>query len=159
MTDLGFGQAGFGGSIAGYGEIVPINSVVSKLFRLPEDTTKQGNSPAINTTTGDIIRDPETGIHMGMRDTQQQVYLAIRTLKYSSSVADFGLDFNGKIIQPSTFQKLQDAVRATLQSLVDQGKIEIVSITVSRINSNGLSCIVDWRDLFTGKKIPFRFSI
>lgn len=160
MADYGLGQAGFGSSIIGYGQINPVNSTVKKLFRLPSDPTKQGNAAAIDTVTGDVILDPETGIHMGMRDTQQQVYLAIRTLKYSSSVADFGLDFNGKIIQPSTFQKLQDAVRLTLKSLVDQNKISITSINVSRLNKTGLKCIVEWKDLTSAIQPPaFQFSI
>ena len=160
MTDVGFGQAGFGGCIAGYGEIVPVNSIVSKLFRLPEDTTRQGNSAAINTTTGDIIRDPETGIHMGMMDTQQSVYLAIRTVKYKSSVMDFGFDFKAEVIQPSTIQKLQDAVKAALKFLVDANKISIQSIDVSIYNKTGLRCVVTWKDLTQATQPPaFAFTI
>lgn len=158
MTDLGIGIAGFGSAIAGYGEIVPINSTVKKLFRLPEDLALQGNAVAINTLTGDVIRDQETGIHMGMVDTYQQVYLAIRTLKYSCSVSDFGLDFSADIINESTTKKLDDAVRTTLKSLVDQNRIEIILIKTERVKQTGLSCEVRWKDKNTNKVFPFRFS-
>jgi hypothetical protein len=159
MTDLGIGVCGFGSSIVGYGEIIPFNSTVQKLFRLPSDINLQGNAPAIDPQTGDMILDPETGINMGMDDTAQAVYLALRTLKNSSSVQDFGLDFKSKIINQTTVQKLQDAVRKALLALTTAKNIEIKSIIVTRTKQNALSCEVIWKNLSTNKSFDFNFTI
>lgn len=159
MYDLGIGLCGFGSSIAGYGEILPANSTVQKLFRLPSDKNLQGNAPAIDPQTGDMILDPETGIHMGMDDTQQAVYLALKTFKNSSSVLDFGLDFRSKIINQTTIQKLQDAVKETLKDLTSAKRIEIKEIKVTRPKQNALYCNVVWKNLLTNKSIEFGFPL
>jgi hypothetical protein len=158
-TDLGLGVAPLGTALYGYGAPTTLNSTVSKLFLKEEDLTVQANSPAINTKSGDFIRDPETGIHRGMDSVQQMVYLALRTAKNSSLVPNFGINRPPKVITDGVEREIQQTVQDALSDLILRRLVELISVEVQRIKTTGLQILVNWRNLTNSENNTFRITL
>lgn len=153
---LGLGRSGFGSSVFGYGTPGTVNSTAEKLYL--DESKAQRNAAAINTVTGDIVRDPLTGIHVGMDSVQQQVYLALRTIRGSAVVADLGINFKIKVISDTIAQKVRDAVTEALADLVARQLVRIENITTERIKLTGIRIIVKWFNMTNGETVTSRWD-
>lgn len=157
FDDLGAGECGAGSSFFGYGEPYTQNSTAGKVFL--DANGRQRNAALINPNTGDIVRDMTTGIHMGMDSVAQMVYLALRTIKGSSVISSFGIEFKFKTISNTTVQKVKEAVQAALQDLVLRQLIEITEITVNRAKVTGIEYTVKWKNLTNGETNTQNFQV
>jgi hypothetical protein len=158
-SSLGMGLSAFGSSRMGFGTPGTINSTVAKLFLKELDQSVRGNAEAINPVTGDYVRDTTTGIHRGMDSVQQMVYLALRTVKNSTLVPNFGLRNFGEVITDSTRNDIINAVNETLRDLVLRQLIEIVSIEVTRVKAIAYQILVKWRNITNNETNVFRISL
>lgn len=149
MPELGIGRAPLGRSSLGYGSPSVANSTSMKAL-LDEFGVKR-NAMKINTVTGDFVRDPVTGIHLGMDSVQQQVYLALRTLKGSAVVQSLGIAFKIKTLSETTEQKVKEAVATALLSLTSRSLIRVDSVKAERVRMTGLSVLVTWTNLTTNE--------
>lgn len=156
MPDLGFGLAAFGSSSFGYGESAVVNSTSAKLYL--DTKGAQHNAAEINTVTGDLVRDPETGLHRGMDSVGQMVYLALRTLKGSSIVRELGINMRVKLLSETTTQKVRDAVNEALSNLVSRQLVEVTQINAERFGMTGLRVSVIWKNLTNGETETSRWS-
>lgn len=154
--DLGLGRFGLGLGSFGYGVPAKANSTSVKLFL--DQTKEQRNAAEINTVSGDIVRDQVTGIHRGMDSVEQQVYLALRTLRGSSVIADLGINIKIKVISDTLAQKVRDAVTEALSSLVSRRLVRVESISVERIKLTGVRVIVKWFNMTNGETITSRWD-
>jgi len=145
MPNLGIGAAPLGSSSLGFGSPAKQNSTSSRLYQGPDGVRR--NASALNTMTGDIQRDAQNGIHTGMDSIQQQVYLAIRTIKGSAIVQSLGMALKVKTISETTAQKVKQAITAALADLVTRQLIVVNTITVERIKITGIRVIVTWTNL------------
>ncbi len=156
MPDVGIGLAPLGSSSLGFGAPTRLNSTTAKLYLAADGTRK--NAAAIDTVTGDIKRDPLTGIHLGMDGVQQQVYLALRTLKGSSVVLSLGIAFKATTISATTTRKIEEAVRAALADLVLRQLVKIVAIKPERVKITGIRVDVTWTNLTTNETNVSRWT-
>jgi len=145
MPDLGIGFAPLGSTPIGFGAPSKLNSTTAKLYLGTDGARK--NAAAIDAVTGDALRDATTGMHRGMDSVQQQVYLALRTMKGSSSVLSLGIAFRATTISETTTRKIEEAVRAALAGLVLRQLVRIVSIKSERVKMTGVSVTVTWTNL------------
>jgi len=149
MPELGIGRAPLGRSSIGYGSPSVANSTSKKL--LLDEFGVQRNAVKIDTVTGDFVRDPVTGIHLGMDSVQQQVYLALRTLKGSAVVQNLGIAFKIKTLSETTEQKVKEAVIAALLPLTSRALVRLESVKAERLKMTGLSVVVTWTNLTTNE--------
>jgi len=156
MADQGLGNCPVGTSAFGYGKPLRMNSTAALLFL--DKSKGQRNAAEINSVSGDIVRDPVTGIHRGMDSVSQQVYLALRTLLGSSVVRDLGISFKITTISETTAQKVRDAVTAALEALVSRRLVEVVSVKSSRIKITGIEVLVVWKNLTNGETETARWT-
>ena len=156
MPNLGIGAAPFGSSAFGFGSPVKQNSTSALLYQGPDGSRK--NAAEINTVTGDIVRDAQTGIHKGMDAVQQQVYLALRTLKGSAIVQTLEIAFKVKVISETTAQKIKQAVNEALSDLVTRQLVRVDSVTSERIKVTGIRVIVQWTNLTNGETNTSRWE-
>lgn len=156
MPDTGIGLAPMGSSPLGYGSPSQTNSTTAKLY-LASDGTRR-NAASIDTVTGDFQRDPTTGIHLGMDGVQQQVYLALRTLKGSSIVLNLGLSFKMTTLSETTARKVEESVRSALSDLVTRQLVRVDKVTAERVKITGLLVIVNWTNLTTNETNVSRWT-
>lgn len=156
MPDLGIGLASLGSSPLGFGSPSRANSTTAKLYLSP--TGQKRNAAAIDTVTGDLQRDATTGIHQGMDGVQQQVYIALRTLKGSAVVLNLGIAFKPTTISETTTRKLQDAVRAALSDLVSRQLVRVDDVKAERVKMTGILVIVRWTNLTTNETNVSRWT-
>lgn len=149
MPDVGIGLAPFGSSRLGFGAPAQTNSTTAKLYLAADGLRK--NAAFIDTVSGDVSRDPNTGVHLGMDGVQQQVYLALRTLKGSAIVQNLGISFKMTVISETTVRKVEDAVRSALADLVLRQLVKIGKITVERVKMTAISITVTWTNLTTNE--------
>ena len=149
MPDIGIGLAPLGSSSLGYGSPTISNST-SALALLDQSGIKR-NAVMIDTVTGDFVRDQTTGVHLGMDSVQQQVYLALRTLKGSSVVLNLGIAFKVKTISETTTQKLKAAVNEALLPLTSRALIAVTNVTAERVKMTAITVSVSWTNLTTGE--------
>ncbi|MDI3282108.1 hypothetical protein [Polyangium sp. 15x6] len=156
MPYLGLGACSAGSTGAGVGEAYGLNSSAGQLYL--DDQRVQQNAAAIDTVTGDLVRDPQTGMHRGMESVAQQVYLALRTLRGSSVVKNLGFAFKFRVISETTAQKVRDAVNEALKDLVLRRLISVERIDVERVKVTAISILVVWKNLTNGETNTTRFS-
>jgi hypothetical protein len=149
MSDAGIGRAPLGSSSFGYGAPTRASSTSAKLYLDERGVLR--NAAAVDAVTGDLVRDPLTGIHRGMNSTQQQVYLAVRTIKGSSIVQRLGILTKVKVITDTTAQKVRSEVNTALADLVSRGLITVGTIDVQRVRATGIRVHVYWTDLTNGE--------
>lgn len=149
MPDAGIGSAPLGSCPFGFGSPAKLNSTAALLFLDAQKVRR--NAVQLNAVTGDVIRDASTGVHMGMDGVQQQVYLALRTLKGSAIVQNLGVSFKVKTISETTARKLEQEARAALSDLVLRQLVEIVKITSERVKMTAVSISVTWKNLTNGE--------
>ena len=156
MSDLGFGRAPLGSSAFGYGSPSVSNSTSAQVL-LDEFGSKR-NAMKIDTVTGDFVRNADTGIHLGMDSVQQQVYLALRTLKGSAVIQTLGIAFKITTLSETTEQKVKEAVADALSQLTARSLIRIDNVEAKRVKMTGLSVAVTWSNLTTNEKNISRWT-
>jgi len=152
--NLYLGQSGLGSSQYGYGSPASINSTTAKLFRKVDGT--YGNVAKTNPNTGDYVLDAN-GNNVGDDSVNQMVFLALRTIKNSSSVANFGFDFKAKVISDSAELKIKLAVNDTLKNLITKKLIILNSVEVNRATVSGLEITVKWTNTSSSEQNTFKF--
>src|SRR5574343_541381 len=91
--NLGAGIAPAGTSPFGFGAPAVITTRETHLFAMSDmGETGVGSARRIDPTTRDYVIDAETGLTLGYTATQQNVYLALVTLRGSSILATLGSD-------------------------------------------------------------------
>jgi phage gp46-like protein len=116
---------------------------------------KPGQTRLIDPLTGDYVFNNDGRI-VGGNGIQQMVYLAMKTIRGSCAETDLGQTLsNIKVIGNNYATLVKNEVNKALKPLVDQKKIEIIDIQVSRAGSNKSIINVKWRDLETLAEMPY----
>lgn len=112
----------------------------------------QGNCAKIDPETGDYMLD-EYGNSVGDDSTNQMVYLAIFTLKDTSSVLGFGLDIDvsNAVMSGNVEARAKLAVAKALKHLTDKRLISLVSVTATRETPTGVRIVIQWINNSTGE--------
>ena len=148
----GLGLAPLGTSVLGYGTPATSDSTTRAPYLIEKgDTTQtQGDAALINPATRDFVVDPLTGQYKGMTGVQQEVYLALITVRGSSADGGMGQTFSTiQTLSPDTETAVKSKVREALARLVGRGAISIVSIAV-RVVTTQLFISVEWLDRTSG---------
>jgi hypothetical protein len=151
----GLGIASLGSTALGFGAPTKTNSTTAKLYAT---SSGRGNAAQVDTETGDMVRDGTTGIHRGMDGVQQQVYLALRTLKGSAVVSTLGIAFKATTISETTARRVQDAVRLALADLSLRQLVRVDEVTSERVKMTGLRVSVKWTNLTNGETNVSRWT-
>lgn len=147
MTDIkGFGIAPAGTSPFGFGAPATASPTVGK--PLTKADGSQGDARKIDPVTKDYVIDPTTGRTVGFDGVQQQVYLALVTVKGSSAVADLGQEFTSLKLIPENIQALvEDKVREALAALIQKNKVQLIRVDTELNRNKALAIRVKWMDL------------
>lgn len=152
----GFGLAPFGLSPYGYGSPALANPNIGLIFKKQDNSI--GSSRLIDPATRDYKVDPTTGRMLGMDDMQQMVYLALVTVKGSSTVALLGQSFTSiKIITQNIEAQIDNEVRRALEKLTQKKLITIDNVFVEVDEHNVARIHVVWTD--TSKNVQVTTSI
>lgn len=149
----GFGISPFGVGPYGYGTPPGAPTPAATFFGGQNVTSAQSfTGRAINPATRQYIFDA-AGRIAGQDTVQQLVYLAYATKKGTSVIASLGSSILGTDTIDETFQAVLTA-RATepIQSLIDDGRVSVVSVDVTRFSADGVSIAVRWKDTSTGRE-------
>lgn len=141
----GAGLARYGLCSAGFGDLDTTNPQFS-LWKMTDGT--QGTARNINTITGNYSVNSD-GFFVGMDEVDQQVYLALVTIKGSASDTLLGQTFSRlQIISGNYKQQITAMVNNALSDLVSSKTISINNISVIQ-DTNSKTRIgikVDWTD-------------
>lgn len=146
-TGIGFAPAGV--SLVGFG-LTDTAPVPPKTILVDPYTGQQDAARRIDPYSGQYVIDAQGRI-AGMNANQQAVMLAVKTVRNSSALANFGNPANTIQRIGATVQKdLTDAYRLALKDLVDQKRIAILDVTVQSPKPGAEYVLVRWRDLSSG---------
>lgn len=148
---MGFaaGRAAAGRSFAGL--IVPDPAATSSHVALPDPATGLSLScRRLDPASGDYVFTAD-GRPEGWTTAQQQMFLALRTVRGSAAVAALGQDASTIQVKGSDYpRQLSTRINAAVASIVAQGLVEILSIQTADRSADGGVAVVRWRDLSTG---------
>lgn len=152
----GAGLAAAGVSLAGYGTVDTATAPPTTIY-VDATTGEQCNARAIDPYTGRYTTD-SYGRSRGMRGVRQKVLLAVKTLKNTGVLPNFGngvLDIQrrGKFVE----RELEDTLRDALKFLTDAGEIEINSVELTPFGASGEYAVLRWTDLTTSDEQETRF--
>lgn len=126
----GFGICPIGSVPFGYGSPATARPNIGAALTTTKGTA--GNARLIDPRTKDYVIDPNTGRPMGDDGIRSMVYLALTTIKGTSTVTDLGNEFDTvKLKNEKTEAQLQDLTRQALAELVNQKLIRIESVVVN----------------------------
>lgn len=142
----GFGSQPFGSTPYGIGQPADVDPNGGKILA-DEFTGESRGSRRLDPRSKDYLVD-SFGRIRGMPNVQQLVLLAVSTELGSSSVRELGQELKKIERITNTFaRRAASTMGAALQPLVDQGLIEVQSVT-STILANGRAAIrVTWKEL------------
>lgn len=144
---LGLGACPLGSTPIGCGLPATADVITKTIWVTAEGA--QGTAPEIDPVTRDYVVD-SYGHTRGYSTIQQQVYLALFTIKGSAADFNFGLDTSTLDKRTSNTAKRADtAVRAALKRLVDKRAIAIVSVDLKTLSPTSVRLEVNWRDTAT----------
>jgi hypothetical protein len=147
MTILGAGFAPFGTSSAGFGSPSTTNPFNKTI--LIDDFGVPGQTRFIDPTTGDY-KFNSNGRLVGGNGIQQLVYLALLTVRGSSAMENLGQSFsNVKTMGTNYITLVKNEVNKALKDLIDQKKISLIDVNVTRLN-NTSRIDIKWKDLASG---------
>lgn len=134
----------------GVGTPAVLQDTGGKVLSNPYYGNREG-SRKIDPRTRDYVLDSTTGRILGMTNPQQLVYLAVSTTRGSSAVQALGHEL-GKIdrISANFTRRVDGALRAAVQHIVDRGLIEVVAIEVQVLRPGQGFARLRWRDTATG---------
>jgi hypothetical protein len=153
---LGLGFAPFG--VGPYGLGTPGTAPVPGGKVHDDGSGFQTGSRMLSEETKQYVFD-SYGRIMGMSDVRQLVLLAVSTLKGSAVMTDLGHDLSEIEDITSDFeQRVDSTLRNALSRVTSSGQAEILSITITRIQTPGTTqdkgALINlrWRDLTDPKK-------
>ena len=147
---LGLGLAPFGTVPFGFGAPALANPNVGKIFDNNDGTI--GNNRLIDPRTRDYLMNTATGRIYGQDAMQQMVYLALVTVKESSSVNSLGENFSSiKQITPNVQAALTNEVKLAVNHLTTKKQIVLNNVFVQIDQNNVARIHVVWTD--TSKNI------
>lgn len=147
MPFIGYGLAPLGSSQFGSGEELEVVLPPPGVFSSKLDGARFGGRAIDPVTRKYVLGDH--GRVLGMPKTKQRVQLAVMTVSDSSAQLGLGLALKVRRFGGSWKADVRDAYTQALASLVEEGAIEILSITPERVGSNGALVATRWRDLAT----------
>lgn len=148
MTNyIGAGRCPAGRSIAGYG--VPGTTDVIQGIPLAKSDATSADARRIDPQTRDFVVDEVTGRIEGMNSAQQQVYLALVTIKGSSADPNLGTNISRiQVFNDNTQADVENEVKQALSLLLNSGTIKIIKIETGKFGTT-LGVKVTWRDIST----------
>lgn len=157
-NNKGLGIAPFGTVPFGFGDPAKANTNTGKAYSNEKGVQLSNfGGRKINVLTKDYEFD-EHGRALGMDNIQQMVYLALVTIRNSSTVLGLGEDFSQiKIITQNIKALIEDKVNLALQTLIKQNLVELQEVIVRRNEQNAIQINIKWIDLT--KKIAITTKI
>lgn len=150
---LGMALAPCGLCIAGFGSPATTDPPLGKI--LLKSDGQQASARKINSYLQDYEIDSTTGRTVGMNEVQQQVYLALATVKGSAASINVGSRVSRIQTKGDGFDlKVENEVRAALQSLLTTKRIILHSVEViddSSLNRTQARIHVRWSDVRAGE--------
>lgn len=144
----GAGFSTFGISFAGYG--IPSSETSLNKYTLIDDFGNTSNARLIDPETRDYRFT--NGYIVGGNDVQQLVYLALLTVRNSSSLNSFGQSFSSiKVIGIHYKTRVVSAVNEALRNLINNKIIELIEVNTV-VSGNRVKIDVRWKDIKTGTK-------
>lgn len=144
----GFGLAPAGTAPFGFGAPALADPNIGQA--LTKTDGSQGEARSIDPRTRDYAFD-EKGRVKGIDSVQQQVYLALVTVRDSSSVTGLGQLFSSiKLITANLQTQMTNEVRQALSRLIAENKVQLVSVRVELTPSKAALVHVEWLDLTKG---------
>lgn len=143
---LGAGLCPAGVTPMGYGFYALPETATPQAFRLPDGST--GDAPLIDAKTGDFVLDDQ-GQKLGMTAVQQQVLLALKTIK-GTAITGYGIGSFPATIDARTTTAIEAQVTNALANLRQRGLVELVDIEIVQPKEGALVIYVQWRDVSRG---------
>jgi hypothetical protein len=151
MPSGGFGSTPFGTGPFGFGMPVTGTPATGQLFA-DAQTGTIGTGRKIDQGTRQYAFDSD-GNPVGQDTVPQLVQLAYSTVKGSSILPDLGESYSELETIGDDFQdRLTALATAPVQFLIDDKRLEILSVTIDRIGVSGARIAVAWRDTTTGRE-------
>jgi len=136
----------FGNNYAGYAVPSPSSANTNVLI---SNNNKPGQTRFIDPNTGDYVFD-DNGRIVGGNAIQQMVYLAIKTIRGSSAVADLGQSFsNVKTIGANYITLVKNEVNKSLKYMIDNKLIQLIDVVVNQQGTQA-QIQIKWKDIATG---------
>lgn len=147
----GFGSTPFGSGPYGLGMPVIGTPATGQLFA-DAQTGTIGTGRKIDPGTRQYAFD-DAGNPVGQDTVPQLVQLAYSTVKGTSILPDLGESYTELETIGDDFQeRLTALATAPVQYLIDDKRLEILSVNVDRIGPSGARISVSWRDKTTGRE-------
>lgn len=147
----GYGSSPFGTGPYGYGTPSTGTPATGQLFA-DAQTGTIGTGRKIDPATRQYVFDAD-GNPVGQDTVPQLVQLAYSTVKGSSILPDLGESYSELETIGDDFQERLNALAtAPVRFLIDDKRLEILSVTIDRIGVSGARVAVNWRDLTSGRE-------
>lgn len=147
----GFGSSPFGTGPYGYGMPSSGSPATGQMFA-DAQTGTIGSGRKIDPGTRQYVFD-DNGNPVGVDTVPQLVQLAYSTVKGTSILPTLGESYSELETIDDDFQERMNALAiAPVQFLVDDKRLEILSVTIDRIGTSGARIAVNWKDLTSGRE-------
>jgi hypothetical protein len=147
----GFGVSPFGVGPYGFGMPSTGTPATGQLFA-DAQTGTIGTGRKIDPGTRQYAFDAN-GNPVGIDTVPQLVQLAYSTVKGSSILPDLGESYTELETIGDDFQeRLTALATAPVQFLIDDKRLEILSVNIDRIGTSGARISVNWKDLTSGRE-------
>lgn len=143
---LGAGLCPAGLTPCGYGYFQIQETATPRAFKLPDGST--GDAPLIDAKTGDYVLDDQ-GQKLGMTAVQQQVLLALKTIK-DSAITGYGIGVFPPTINDRTQTEIEALVTNALADLRLRGLVALKSVKIVKPKEGALLIYVEWLDVSRG---------